>query len=81
MSKFYDYLMASPVVYYLYNRGSIIYGLTTEKSDVDFIVVVDETFVLPQEFEQYKYNSNRLRKITDNVKIENQDFIFFTTDE
>ena len=46
--------MESPTVFYLYNRGSIIYGLNTKESDIDFLVVVDPEFVLPEEFEKYK---------------------------
>ena len=46
--------MESPTVFYLYNRGFIIYGLDTKESDIDFLVVVDPEFVLPEEFEEYK---------------------------
>ena len=46
-NKFYNYLMTSPIVYYIYNRGSIIYGLETKDSDIDFLVVVDSEFKIP----------------------------------
>lgn len=80
-NKFYNYLMTSPVVYYIYNRGSIIYGLETKDSDIDFLVVVDPEFQIPEEFSEYTYDCKRIRKIRSNVKYENCDFIFFTTDE
>ena len=73
--------MESPDVYYLYNRGSIIYDLNTKDSDVDFLVVVSEDFVLPEEFEEYKYENKRWRTFKFNIKCDNCDFIFFTTDE
>ena len=73
--------MESPVVYYLYNRGSVIYDLNTKDSDIDFLVVVDEEFILPEEFEEFKYEHGRRRKIEYNIKYDNCDFIFFTTNE
>lgn len=54
MNKFLNWLIESPDVYYVYNRGSIIYGLNTKESDVDFLVVVDPKFTLPEEFTEYK---------------------------
>ena len=80
-NKFYKWLMESPTVFYLYNRGSIIYGLNTKESDIDFLVVVDPEFVLPEEFEEYKTQGWTTRKIQYNIVCDNCDFIFFTTDE
>ena len=73
--------MKSPVVYYLYNRGSVIYDLCNKDSDIDFLVVVDNEFILPEEFEEYKYENKQLRKIKYNIKCNNCDFMLFTTDE
>ena len=39
-NKFLNWLIESPKVYYVYNRGSIIYELNTKESDIDFLVVV-----------------------------------------
>lgn len=69
------------MVYYLYNRGSIIYGLNTKESDIDFLVIVDPEFILPEEFEEYKTKGYDYRDIPYNVFIDNCDFIFFTTNE
>jgi hypothetical protein len=51
--------MESPIVYYIYNRGSIIYDLQSKDSDIDFLCVVDKEFILPEEFEEYKYENKR----------------------
>ena len=80
-NKFYKWLIESPMVYYLYNRGSIIYGLNTEKSNIDFLVVVDPKFTLPEEFSEYKTKGYDHRDIPYRVFIDNCDFIFFTTNE
>ena len=69
------------MVYYLYNRGSIIYGLNTKESDIDFLVVVDPEFTLPEEFNEYKTKGYDHRDIPYNVFIDNCNFIFFTTNE
>lgn len=69
------------MVYYLYNRGSVIYGLNTKESDIDFLVVVDPEFTLPEEFNEYKTKGYDHRDIPYNVFIDNCDFIFFTTNE
>lgn len=80
-NKFYKWLIESPTVYYLYNRGSIIYDLNNKDSDINFLVVVDPEFVLPEEFEEYKTQGYRHRIINYNILCDNCDFIFFTTDE
>lgn len=73
--------MESPDVYYLYNRGSIIYDLNTKESDIDFLVIVDEEFILPEEFKEFKYDCHKFRTITYNIKCDNCDFMFYTTKE
>ena len=45
-NKFLNWLIESPKVYYVYNRGSIIYEINTKGSDTHFLVVVDPGFEL-----------------------------------
>ena len=80
-NKFLNWLIESPKVYYVYNRGSIIYGTNTENSDLDFLVVVDPEFELPEEFNEYKTKGYGHRDIQYNIFIDNCDFIFYTTNE
>lgn len=80
-NKFLNWLIESPKVYYVYNRGSIIYGTNTENSDIDFLVVVDPEFELPEEFNEYKTKGYGHRDIQYNIFIDNCDFIFYTTNE
>ena len=63
------------MVYYLYNRGSIIYGLNTKDSDIDFLVVVDPEFTLPEEFKEYKTNIQFDSNIMSGVKSDGMNFI------
>lgn len=80
-SKFFNWLLETESVRYVYNRGSIIYDVRTDNSDIDFLVIVDSEFAIPEEFEKYKTQGYRHRKITYNIVIDNEDYIFFTTDE
>ena len=80
-NKFLNWLIESPKVYYVYNRGSIIYELNTKESDIDFLVVVDPEFELPEEFNEYKTKGYGHRDIQYNIFIDNCDFIFYTTNE
>lgn len=80
-NAFLTYLIEHPKVYYIYNRGSIIYGLNTSESDIDFLVVMDENFEFPEEYKEYKYDNKRIRYFKYNVLYNNCDFIFFTTNE
>ena len=68
-------------VLYIYNRGSIIYRSNTEDSDIDFLVVVNDDFKVPKQFRRNKYPHHFNRKIKYNLRYEDCDFIFFTTDE
>jgi hypothetical protein len=65
----------------VYNRGSIIYGLNTKDSDINFLVIVDPKFVLPEEFDKYKTKGYGHRDIPYNIFMDNCDFIFYTTKE
>lgn len=53
-NKFLDFLMESPLVYYIYNRGSIIYDLRKPNADIDFLVICDSRFSVPDEYKAYQ---------------------------
>lgn len=80
-NEFLNFLKENPKVFYIYNRGSVVYKLNTNESDVDFLVVVKNDFQLPKQYKKYKYPHHRKRQITFNVMYNNYDFIFFTVDE
>jgi len=80
-NKFLNWLIESPKVYYIYNRGSIIYGINNSESDIDFLVIVDNDFEFPEDFEEYKYQGWGHRKFKYNVLCDNCDFIFYSTEE
>ena len=80
-NEFLNFLKENPKVFYIYNRGSIIYKLNNNESDIDFLVVVKNDFQLPKQYKKYKYPHHRKRQITFNIKYNNCDFIFFTVDE
>lgn len=81
MNNFLEYLKLNPTVFYIYVRGSTIYNLQNDNSDVDYLVVVDREFVIPDEYSHYMYENHKFRHFTCNVLYENSDFMFFTTDE
>lgn len=80
-NEFLNFLKENPKVFYIYNRGSVIYKLNDNESDVDFLVVIKNDFQLPKQYKKYKYPHHRKRQITFNVMYNNCDFIFFTVDE
>lgn len=80
-NEFLNFLKENPKVFYIYNRGDVIYKLNNNESDVDFLVVVKNDFQLPKQYKKYKYPHHRKRQITFNVMYNNCDFIFFTVDE
>lgn len=75
MNKYLKHLIEDPLVYYVYQRGSSIYGLNTEKSDIDYLVVIDLQYILPEEFTEYEFDSGCLNA-RKNIKYENCDFMF-----
>ena len=74
-NKFLQHLIEDPMVYYIYQRGSSIYGLNTKDSDIDYLVVIDSEYNLPEEYLSYEYNSGYINDRR-NIKYENADFIF-----
>lgn len=75
MNKYLEHLIEDPLVYYVYQRGSSIYGLNTEESDIDYLVVIDVKYILPDEFIKYEFDSGCLNA-RKNIKYENCDFMF-----
>ena len=75
MNKYLEHLIEDPLVYYVYQRGSSIYGLNTEESDIDYLVVIDSQYILPEEFIKYEFDSECLNA-RKNIKYENCDFMF-----
>lgn len=75
MNKYLEHLIEDPSVYYVYQRGSSIYGLNTEESDIDYLVVIDSKYILPEEFTEYEFDSGCLNA-RKNIKYENCDFMF-----
>ena len=74
-NKFLQHLIEDPKVYYIYQRGSSIYGLNTKDSDVDYLVIIDSEYKLPEEYLSYEYNSGYIND-RKNIKYENADFMF-----
>ena len=74
-NKFLQSLIEDPLVYYIYQRGSFIYGLNTKDSDKDYLVIIDSEYKLPEEFKLYEYNSGYIND-RQNIKYDNSDFIF-----
>lgn len=74
MNKYLEHLIEDPLVYYVYQRGSSIYGLNTEESDTDYLVVIDSKYILPEEFVEYEFDSGCLNA-RKNIKYENCDFM------
>lgn len=74
-NKFLQHLIEDPKVYYIYQRGSSIYGLNTKDSDIDYLVIIDSEYKLPEEYLSYEYDSGYIND-RKNIKYENADFIF-----
>ena len=75
MNKFLEHLIEDPKVYYVYQRGSSIYGLNTKDSDTDYLVVIDSEYNLPEEFKSYEFDSG-YKNDRKNIKFDNCDFMF-----
>jgi len=74
-NKFLQHLIEDPKVYYIYQRESSIYGLNTKDSDIDYLVIIDSEYELPEEYLSYEYNSGYIND-RKNIKYENSDFMF-----
>ena len=75
-NTYLKHLIESPLVYYVYKRGSTIYGTNTEESDLDFLVVVDSTYKVPKAFKRFK-QVNRCDHLNYKVVLDNCEFIFY----
>jgi hypothetical protein len=64
------------LVYFIYQRGSVIYDLTTSDSDMDYFVIVDDDY----ENNQIVYNPKYPNQLG-NLKINNEDFTFIKISE
>ena len=74
-NKFLQHLIEDPKVYYIYQRGSSIYGLNTKDSNIDYLVIIDSEYELPEEYLSYEYNSGYIND-RKNIKYENSNFMF-----
>ena len=75
MNKFLQHLIEDPKVYYVYQRGSSIYGLNNKDSDTDYLVIIDSEYSLPEEFKSYEFDSG-YKNDRKNIKFDNCDFMF-----
>ena len=69
-------LKEDKLVYFIYQRGSIIYDLNTVNSDVDYLVIVDDDYAN----KEIVYNPDYPNQLG-NIKINKDDFTFITISE
>lgn len=75
MNKYLEHLIEDPKVYYVYQRGSSIYGLNDKNSDTDYLVIIDSEYNLPEEFKEFEFDSGYINA-RKNIKYDNCDFMF-----
>lgn len=75
MNKYLEHLIEDPKVYYVYQRGSSIYGLNIKDSNIDYLVIIDSEYKLPEEFKEYEFDSG-YENARKNIKYDNCDFMF-----
>lgn len=75
MNKFLEHLIEDPKVYYVYQRGSSIYELNTKDNDVDYLVIIDSEYNLPEEFKSCEFDSG-YKNDRKNIKYDNSNFMF-----
>lgn len=78
-NKFLQTLIEDPLVYYIYQRGSFIYGLNTKDSDKEYLIIIDPEYKLPEEYKEYQYRPQFYFIDRKNIKFENCDFMFLYT--
>lgn len=79
VNKFLEYLIADPLVLYIYRRGSVIYGCDNENSDEDFLVIVQNDWSLDNVWSGFHTdNIVENEDIKEHVVYENCDFIFYS---
>lgn len=69
-------LKEDKLVYFIYQRGSIIYDLNTANSDVDYLVIVDDDYAN----KEIVYNPDYPNQLG-NIKVNKDDFTFITISE
>ena len=69
-------LKEDKLVYFIYQRGSIIYDLNTANSDIDYFVIVDDNYAN----KEIVYNPEYPNQLG-NIKINKDDFTFITISE
>ena len=80
-NRFLDWLKESKKVYYIYMRGSRIYGLETKDSDYDYLVICNKHTTFPKEFYNMREVTNYGRRFDFHIVVDNCDFIFKTNEE
>jgi hypothetical protein len=68
--------MESPSIYYIYDRGSIIYNLQQLNPDTAFLIICDQNFQIPEEFEKYVIETKNTLDYHPNIIYDNCRFIF-----
>lgn len=68
--------MESPSIYYIYDRGSIIYNLQQLNPDTEFLIICDQNFQIPEEFEKYVIETKNTLDYHPNIIYDNCRFIF-----
>lgn len=80
-NRFLDWLKESKKVYYIYMRGSRIYGLETKDSNYDYLVICNKHITFPKEFYNMREITNYGRRFDFHIVVDNCDFIFKTNEE
>lgn len=80
MGKYLEHLKECPLVYYIYQRGSYIYGTNTKESKKDYLVIIDSKYTVPKEFRKYKRGLN-YGTVRYNTQEENERFFFYEIQE
>lgn len=75
-NKYLKHLIESPLVYYVYQRGSYIYGVNNKESDMDFLVIIDAQYQVPKEFRKYKVGTP-YNKVKYRIEMDGCDFLFY----
>ena len=75
MNKFLQHLIEDPKVYYVYQRGTSIYGLNTKDGDIDYLAIIDSEYKLPKEFKSCEFDSED-KNDRKNIKFDNCNFMF-----
>ena len=82
-NEFYKFLKEDENVLYMYQYGSSVYGVHSEHSDIDILVIINDYFKIPEEYQKFAYEVEKIKDetIIHNLKYDNCDFIFYSLDE